>query len=1332
MTTSSVLPVIIRGQYDSGSGFSEMVQEAQRASGQIKRQFDQNFSEIGRMAQQALAIPRNASGALDLNTAQYRQAALDAEAYAQSLREIATASAAAAVQVGDNSNETRRYVQAARAASIEAERQAREATETANAYDRLQQQLDQTRSATERVVEAQRQGTTANGAVTNSNRAMRTAMVQSGQQLQDIAIQFQAGTRSSTILAQQLPQLAFAFSGVGGRVGTVARILSGPWSLALVAGSALLGTYIDDLLKGDEASDKLKEKTISLTDALAASARGTDEARKALEEYNDTQDRARDNAEYMIKVNLAAAASNIQEAISIREKTKATIEFLLADSRRPSQSEAGDVRQRGAASLASQLQADVARQDAELGKLAQTARNLLIDDAKREAEGAADPLKAINNLYDDMAAKAEKAAAGNNKLAVSLKGTLSGIETQRKAALDAQRATDKAGGGTGSGAQARVGDMVALIKQLFPNARITSTTRNDPGSDHDRKVARAIDFVVPGMMNSAGTLEVERRLEEAGVDIRRNAKGTKQFFGPGRGAAKPGDHDDHFHAAWKGSPDPERAQRATEQAAKKSADEAFRLAEFAADADDRIGRMRQSFEDTPPAIAQMLSGMATLDDLASDIERQIANGLDPKAAGALKAKLEELRPVIEDSVNQPFKDMVRSAEEAAQVQDLLIAGRQDEAEVLSRIFDLEKQQGDLTAGQVDVIRDIVAGERLRSRELEKQNELRQREVELIEGTRDNIRDTMQSLARGGGVGAIGALFKRQFDLVLENAVDSLFEKAFGDFFRDEKDKALGFDKVRQASDRQVSSINKTVTALEELQGAVRSAATHLDPEQNPSLRAGQAANDNSSGLGSDGEIVVVANKDPEAGKTPRDFLGLIVSSVADVFLDSSTAKRIGEGISKGLNSESAAYGAIAGGFIGGATGSKIGAGLGALADIAGKGELFTAISGPLAAASAVNSLIGDIFGFEGGPLGIFTSLVTSVPRASSTIGGSGSSLGVTSTRGTSSSLRKASSGAAGEAIDTLDRIAEALGATIDASLGSVSIGMRKGNYRVDTSGSGITKTSKGAIDFGEDSAAAIRAAAMDLIKDGVLVGLRDSTRRLLQEADDLDKAIKDALDFEGVFTRLKEIKDPVGAALDSLNKEFERLIGLFQRAGASTEEFAALEELYGLERAKAMKDASESLVGPLRDLIADLETGDNGLSLRARRQNALAEFNPLAEAIRSGQTVDYNEFTDAARTLLEISRELFGSQDEYFATFNDILNLSKTALAGQENVVSISDASPSPFISVDTVPVVQAVDAQSQMLLSQSTSTNDLLQEIRDLLRNGGVDTAAVVNGNYF
>jgi hypothetical protein len=370
------------------------------------------------------------------------------------------------------------------------------------------------------------------------------------------------------------------------------------------------------------------------------------------------------------------------------------------------------------------------------------------------------------------------------------------------------------------------------------------------------------------------------------------------------------------------------------------------------------------------------------------------------------------------------------------------------------------------------------------------------------------------------------------------------------------------------------------------------------------------------------------------------------------------------------------------------------------------------IGGALGAASGIPGadIIASItWGFIGG-------LFKKTKSGSATIGNLDGSLGISGTGGNSGKYIEAASDGAGGIISSINRIADALGGIVDPSRGSVSLGIRHGDYRVDTTGSGITKKNRGAIDFNEDASAAIAFATYDLIRDGVITGLRATTQRILQTGDDLDAALQKALDFEDVFSQLKEFRDPVGAALDGLDREFTRLKKLFQDSNATTQEYADLEELYNLKRAEAVKQASEQIIGSLKDLRDQLNIGDSGLSLRARLTNARAAFDPLEARVKAGDTTAYDDYAKAAATLLDLQKELSGSQGEYFALFDQINSLTATAIAAQEAIASASANRDSPFSdsavpATDNASVVGAIDRQTTILVDALTIRLDAIND---------------------
>jgi hypothetical protein len=121
-------------------------------------------------------------------------------------------------------------------------------------------------------------------------------------------------------------------------------------------------------------------------------------------------------------------------------------------------------------------------------------------------------------------------------------------------------------------------------------------------------------------------------------------------------------------------------------------------------------------------------------------------------------------------------------------------------------------------------------------------------------------------------------------------------------------------------------------------------------------------------------------------------------------------------------------------------------------------------------------------------------VLKSTPKASATITGGGED--DVSVTGNKDSLKKASVGLARSVQDTLDQIAEQFGGEVGKF--AVSIGIRHGDYRVDTSGSGKTKKKSGAVDFDEDQAGAIAYAVMDAITDGALIGISAAVQKALK------------------------------------------------------------------------------------------------------------------------------------------------------------------------------------------------------------------------------------------
>lgn len=317
-----------------------------------------------------------------------------------------------------------------------------------------------------------------------------------------------------------------------------------------------------------------------------------------------------------------------------------------------------------------------------------------------------------------------------------------------------------------------------------------------------------------------------------------------------------------------------------------------------------------------------------------------------------------------------------------------------------------------------------------------------------------------------------------------------------------------------------------------------------------------------------------------------DIIGGGIGEAAHALIDAvfeldKTLFNVSEGLGKALKAFSA--GSVLGGSFAGATGGSrsggsIGGGLAGAAfeKFAGEGlkNALGAFGGPLA------GIAGGIIG------GLIGGLLTSTPRASATVSIIAGKAMETAITGNSGKLQKIASGMADGLIAGLEKIAESLGATI-AGNASVSVGIRKGNYRVDPTGQGITKTSRGAIDFGDDKAAAQAYAMLLAIRQLDFTGVSASVKTLLTLTDDLETNLSKATQFKAVFDELAKRDDPAKFAQDEITRWYDAMAKIFAEAGATGEELAELERLTGLKRVDAAKEANEAIEKAAKD-AADL------------------------------------------------------------------------------------------------------------------------------------------------
>lgn len=1156
-------------------------------------------------------------------------------------------------------------------------------------------------------------------------RETRQGMIQVGQQMQDVAISLIGGQRAGTVLAQQLPQLAFAASNFGGKIGAVATVLSGPYSLALVGASFLLGAFIDNMLGADDASKKAAKSTYDFTAVLDTRLLSIKKFSDAIDQLNESTRGLIDTQALLADSSLASAAGAAADA----QRRLADIDRQLKElgpapsgplSIIPGFGELGSTTARRDSLLAQRKalaetlsSAEQARAQAEIA-IAQRRIDESIDRAagikgefdRQIAELRQRRLESAKFDASDPLTSAQRQNLGDRYLSQSeFERRYAELRRNQDKALEAQKAAERT-----QRSKALPPVTLREVTQIIAGqlgGQITSTTggKHVKGSYHYS--GQAVDFVPRGGMGALSKEDIRAAFGAAGIQI-------KELLGPGDK-----DHDDHFHVAFaKRRQSVEQVQdalRRMEDASRRAAEKMQRDIDSAAES---VSQLRGQFDRAPRDIDRAAAAVIDLNQAIDEADKKLkAGGLTDAQRGVVeetKRRAQETRDqIIPEFLTRPITESIAETRDLIDAQNLLIQGRTAEYDRIQDSIELARLLGAESLDQLEtqieqrgIARDMVEAYyeqqrilRQQSVELQHQQEQQQILLGIVEDVSSATKSAIYDLFDGKGIKAARNFFNDIYDITKRQMTEEIYEALFGDLFRQQKLKILGLDQVDETGKAMAQAIRVTIDPIRDLGNAAAAAARQI--------RGSVAANDNESvdkivkGLTSSNkmgaksiggtdifseDIVVNAFRSNEnigselkkLNKTAADGLGKNGSLPKSL-------SGIGESVSGALRG--AAVGEMTSGLLKslGIKQSKLGA------QIGGAAGSFLPIPG--------GEIIGSIIG------GTIGGLFKKTPRGFATIGGEGSNLRITGTGGNSKNAREAGIGAAGATMDTLAQIAEALGGTYDASRGSVSIGRSGDSWHVDTSGRGRLKKSQGGFDFDDDYEAAVRFATMDLIKDGVIAGLRASTQRLLQQGKDIDAALQKALDFESVFTRLKEYDDPVGAALDTLDKEFSRLKTIFAEAGASAAEYAELERLYGIERADAIKEAAERLTSGLQSLYDDLTIGDNGRSLRDRLAAAQSAYDPLKQRVLAGDKTAYDDFAEAARSLLDIRREFSGSQTPYFNLLDEITAITKERIEAEKNVVALAESRDSPFGSNgkatganDNAAVVGAIDRQTEVL----------------------------------
>jgi hypothetical protein len=767
--------------------------------------------------------------------------------------------------------------------------------------------------------------------------------------------------------------------------------------------------------------------------------------------------------------------------------------------------------------------------------------------------------------------------------------------------------------------------------------------------------------------------------------------------------------------------------------ADKAAREAQRLLDFTDAAEERVQRINEQFNEQPRLLDQAAKASRELDDIQKDVEQRLKD--QPDKVKELTSAIKDARGAVEDALLRPFREMEEAGDRQLEQMMLVLQGREAEAEALQRIQQYEERNGALTVEQREAILAQVEAER----EINILIDERNRKLSIYLTTIDDARGALEDLLSGGNVGDFLDNLQTSFRRLQSRIIT---EQIFGPIEREMQDFLNGRVGLKAQSERLAQDLEKPGVASVRLANVMDDAADKIAQAAyriaNPGLVVAGASDAPASPVAPDGTIVVQAeSRNPITDPTAQEYFDKLIDRMIGGIarsLDSTLGVKFFAGL----------QGVLSGALSGYVQAGPVGAALGALKEVKGLPESLTKTLGGAfdgAVAGYRNSQIMDALGIgnskTGSTLGGALGAATGIPggdiigsiaggligqalkptkRGSATIT---SVDGDATSRGNDQQRIQASLGLAGSVQQRLRQIAE----EFDAEIGSfaVSIGQRGKNFRVDTTGSGKTKTKRGAVDFGQDEEAAVAFALRDAISDGAIKGLSAAIQKALNSNPDVDKAIKEALKVRDV----EELLDGIGGKIRKEVRDFDRQADERLRIARDYGfDILEIERINAEERSKLIESILEDRVGALQDLLNDLVFGDLAEgTLSERRQRLLEEISKAEADAAKGIDGAADRLADLNRRLIQLSRDAYGTAGSEYASDR------AQAIASAERIIQIEN---------DRIRGTQEAAAETNRQLATanqlSNEQNDILAEInagiRNLLTLDGLNIAGGGGGN--
>lgn len=762
--------------------------------------------------------------------------------------------------------------------------------------------------------------------------------------------------------------------------------------------------------------------------------------------------------------------------------------------------------------------------------------------------------------------------------------------------------------------------------------------------------------------------------------------------------------------------------------AEKAARAAAREASLSEQIARRIGNITDRFSDLPSEVERANSAMRELDKISGDIKGK-------NLPESLLGDVEKARTAVQDSLIRPFNEYLEKARQAAEIDRLLIAGKEDEAEALKVVLALQEQQKDLNDEQLATVLETVRAERLRSEELARQQEMTGNYLDVTRSVRGEI----EAILAGQGKLSNFKTIARQLQAKVWT------EQLFGPALR-ALDEYVKNDTFGPAVDTLTGSTERASTAIDDMAKTVKSAIARIDGTP-AATAAGTGANTSAS----EAWTKFLADFDEVLPKpiTVTAKRITLTNLTPAAYFDEMTRRLTAPLLSKldetlGIKFFTELQGVLSGAISGYLTAGPAGGILGALKSIPGLSDKMDkklgvmmkgAETGTMAAGimktigiktsttgAQVGGAIGSATGIPGGDIigsiigGVIGGMFKKSRSAGAVVTGPDSyTLG-----GKDKKNYDTADSLAGALINGLQSIADQFGADVGSFY--TTIGVRDGDYRVNTSGSSL-KIKNGAKEFDDDQAGAIAYAIADAIADGAIKGLSPAIQKALKSSPDLNKAMEEAMKVQDVELAIGGI----GAEIEKAFKDFERQAK--ERLRIATDygfDVVAIEERNAKDRLKLSEQLLEQQVGSLQALIDEMTSGSLFEGSAVDQRNALlTEIEKVRSAANAGEEGAADKLAQLLEQLNSVSRDAYGTTGGFADDRAMILDAARETIAKANQRISDAQATSDPALATTNATLDEIAD-QSSQTLAELAMSNKLLAQIAGRLSLGGGNLQAL------